>query len=97
MIKHTISDGKITYLRITKRQARKLFDAGKDVVFCPVKLRPGFPLAPHMDFRKSDYLDESIYPHNSMFDKLVCNFAWYNCQLNETGYYPAFYITRIKL
>jgi hypothetical protein len=81
MNNHTI--GNLT--RISKSRARKLWAQDKIIHFCPVKLRPGLPFAS----------DIAYYPEeqkNNDFNKTVLNFEWYNCQMNETGYYTAFYL-----
>ena len=81
----TISDQASTYTRVSKTKARKLFDQGERIAACPVKLRPGYPWAPHMELRGVE---------DRTFDELVISFENYNCQLNETGYYAAFYVIR---
>lgn len=85
MNKHKFYDGNTPFVRINKRAARIAFEAGKPVVFCPVKLAPFGGFRPSVMMQKSDA--------SASFDDSVKNFEWYNCQLNETGYYTAFYIT----
>lgn len=77
MNKYTI-DG---YTRISKARARKDFDAGKPVYFCPVNLRPGKPYYPEIGF----------FDTGENFDKSVLAFEFYNCINSETGKYTAFY------
>lgn len=90
MNSHVISDGKTVYTRISKQLARKRFDVDLAVVFCPVKLRPGFPFAPHVLINNSAEYRESSYT----FDVTVRNFEYYNCNCSETGSYTAFYVTQ---
>jgi len=91
MIKHIISDGASTYTRISKNEARKRFDAGKDFALCPVKLRPGFPWAPHMTVRSGEHK-----ANGRTFEQLLNEFCYYNANCNETGLYAAFYLVTEK-
>ena len=86
MNKVTAKDGTVTYKRITKREAKKLWEEGKEVHICPVKLSPFGPWQSSMRLFKN----ENDLPSRN-FDYLVKNFVWFNCNLNETGYYSAFY------
>lgn len=84
--------------RITKAAARKLWGK-KDISLCPCKLMPDGPWRPNIDvFAKeiskklnSKYESER---HDASFNSVVNNFEWYNCQMNETGYYTAFYLIK---
>lgn len=71
------------YVRISKRTARKLFDAGKIVFFCPVNLRPD------SSWNLSARVGGNEYRN---FDLCVNAFEYYNCYNNLTGRYTAFYI-----
>jgi hypothetical protein len=84
MQKHKFNDGNTPHTRVSKAAARKLWDAGRPVVFCPVKL------VPFGGFRPSCMMQKSADQPD--FEKAVRDFVWYNCQLHETGYYPAFYV-----
>lgn len=77
-------DGKTPYNRVSKAAARKAFNAGKPVILCPVKLYPFGAWRPSCMIQGDQCSDT--------FERLLENFIWYNCQLNETGYYAAFYI-----
>lgn len=68
--------------RISKQAARKLYNAGEAVHFCPCNLRPGYPYYPNIRMDNSD---------NSSFEKAVYAFEFYNCINSETGKYTAFY------
>jgi hypothetical protein len=88
MHKIKVSDKATTYTRIDKRKARSLFNQGRVFAICPHKLRPGLPWAPHMTV----YSDE-CKRQGYTFEQVVAAFAWHNCGDNESGYYPAFYLT----
>lgn len=81
----TFKDGDIDYVRVSKTIARKAYDDGKPVVLCPVKLRP------FGGFRPSCMVDKVGWQGRGFAD-VVSNFESYNCQLNETGYYAAYYV-----
>lgn len=84
MNKITALDGNVRHNRVSKAAARKMWDAGRPVVFCPVKLYPFGGFRPSCMLQKSDERPD--------FDTAVQDFVWYNCQLNETGFYPAYYV-----
>lgn len=79
----------VTFTRINKTTARKLYNAGLDVVFCPCNLRPfnryGFGL--DMRINKDDISNDG-----RTFDTVVNYFEYYNCRDTETGKYTAFYM-----
>lgn len=83
----------IKYRRVDKRQARKIYDNGKEVVFCPCNLRPFGFWNPSVKILK-DFEDNVILngkPSND-FDKVVNSFEYYNCINSETGRFTSFYI-----
>ena len=71
------------YKRITKRIARRLYEAGKPVLLCPVNLRPGGLWNIGSIIAKKE---------DRTFEQELNAFEYYNCINNETGYYAAFYI-----
>lgn len=73
----------MSYTRITKHAARKRFNEGLPVNFCPRKLRPGPPFGPDIMVQKSE--------DNADFDRALRYFNWYNSSW-EAGYYAAFYV-----
>ena len=75
-----------TYKRISKKQARKLFDDGRTIIVVPCKCRlfTGWNLECIIDGYNVEEPDRT-------FDKIINMFIYYNCN-NELGYYPAFYI-----
>lgn len=76
--------------RISKVKAKKLYNAGFDVLFIPYKLNP-----------ENNFYNlgiwENIYLQGQQetFEKLYNNFSYYNCT-SETGLYIAFYVKREK-
>lgn len=73
--------------RIDKRQARREYNNGNDVLFIPCKLNPmsmcGFGI----------WENKHLCGQHDNFDRLCDWFTWYNCT-NETGKYIAFYIRK---
>jgi len=69
------------YTRISKAAARRLYDAGNDLYFCPVNLNPENPwgLLYYPGNREPSFED-----HVRLFENFNCN--------AETGRYTAFYI-----
>ena len=83
---YTVTDHMHTYTRISTAKARKLWGT-VDIALCPVNLRPGYPWASHITVRA---FNPDVYSYN--FDDMVRDFEGYNCTMNETGYYTAFYL-----
>ncbi len=76
------SDGDIIVKRISKRTARKMFNNGKRVMFCPVNCNP---LHPYYSF--GVWCDKSF---GESFDSQCTTYQFYNCN-GELGRYIAFY------
>ena len=71
-----------TYIRINKRQARKVYDAGKLILVNLYNMNPnGFWGRPMHIYKE----------RGNDFDKFVNTFEYYNCAYSETGRYAAFY------
>ena len=92
----TIRDGATTYTRISKRKARKMFNADHPFYIIAHKMRPGFPFSMGMIVDPAHIKTErSCTPTystvESLFDATVTDFCFYNANCWETGYYPAFY------
>lgn len=87
MIKNREFDGNTPFVRINKTAARNAWNAGRPIVFCPVKLAPFGAFRPSCMLQKNEQQPD--------FDKAVESFVWYNCQLHETGYYPAYYVADV--
>lgn len=74
------------YVRIDKRNARRAYDFGCELAFCPCNLRPGSPWHPEI------WVDPtSADLQGATFDGISNTFEWYNCN-HECGYYAAYYI-----
>lgn len=86
------ADGK-QYKRIDKRQAKKLYDAGKTIILCACNLRPFGFWRPEIPINKTDYLKHGYTAPASDYDfrHRVNSFEFYNCTNTETGKYCAFY------
>ena len=77
-----------TYKRIDKRTARSLYNAGHTIYLVPCKIWP--------DDEKPWWMQP--YPINKKEDESFDNhrnaYEYYNCNLNELGYYAAFYVKK---
>ena len=69
------------WVRISKAQARKLFESGQKVVFCPCKSRPFGWIPSGIVMEKDDY--ESFQQRVEKFEFCLCN--------AEMGKYTSFY------
>ena len=85
MRQRTYTDGGKTYTRISKAKARAAYNAGLELVLCPVNLRPGAPWHPEIAVSKERSESES-------FERVLNAFEFYNTRDTETGRYTAFYI-----
>lgn len=78
--------------RISRATARRLYDAGVEVVIVAHKFMPYPDAANGVAMRMNKARDEAqMLDSESGFDKIARNYAWYNCTW-ETGYYPAFWV-----
>ena len=68
--------------QINKAQARKLYAEGKEFTIVPANMRPDSMFAVHM---KKGWMWRN-------FDNFYNEFRFYNCNNNEVGYYPRFYV-----
>lgn len=84
MRQYTYTDGGKTYTRISKAKARAAYNAGLEVVLCPVNLRPGAPWYPEITVCKE-------YSKSENFEQVLNAFEFYNVRGDEIGSYPAFY------
>lgn len=73
--------------RVTKTVARRLFNEGVKLLFCPVKWNPECKEEYSLSF-EIEKMNEPDLIHD--FDTQVNAFEYYNCNY-ETGYYTAFY------
>lgn len=94
MQRHVITDGSSRYTRISKLEARKMFDKGESFYIIAHKMRPGFPFS--MGMTVNNRQDKDGYQHGINeprgFDSMVANFCYYNANCHETGTYAAFYV-----
>lgn len=74
-----------TLKRIDKKRARKAYNNGLTVLFCPVNINPLSP------WRLAIPEHKALDGQAETFEKLCNAFEYYNCN-NETGKYIAFYI-----
>jgi hypothetical protein len=92
-------DGDTKFVRVSKAAARKAYDAGQPVVLCPVKLAPFGGFRPSCMVQR-DFEDEKQRASYGLsvntFADVVRDFCWYNCQLNETGYYASYWVQPVK-
>lgn len=89
------------YRRITKAEARKLFDAGKVVYWCGHKMRPEGPFSPAIGIHPRPWMEQATLhvggecwkgTHTKTAWTLAFN-AWMFYNANwECGYYPAYYV-----
>lgn len=86
MYKLSYSFNGFTFKRITKTQARKLYNVGLNVIFCPCNLHPLNSWGLSMDINKIN-----IDCNNRSFNDIVNDYTFLNCT-NETGKYINFYI-----
>lgn len=87
MRKYTFQKNGFTFERIDKAKARRAYNNGLTVLFCPCNLRPGSFWGLDMDMNKVNQNCAGVD-----FEKLVNAFEYYNCTNTETGKYTAFYI-----
>ena len=76
------------YVRISKQKARRLYDNGENIYLLPCKVSPASEWI--RPYQANDYLE-----YQRSFDRVLASFEYYNCQYNELGKYPAFYIKEI--
>lgn len=82
---YTWTENGFTFKRINKAQARRAYNNGLTVLFCPCNLRSDSPFWSQIKFDKMNCF-------NHDFDSVVNKFEHYNCTNGKTGRYTAFYI-----
>lgn len=85
MRKYSFINNGFTFERVDKKTARRAYNNGLRVLFCPCNLRPGAPWFPECE------IDKEI-SENATFETVLNSFEFYNLRNRETGYYTAFYI-----
>ena len=78
----------VTYERINKRKAKRLYNDGKTVILCPVNIRPFGFCNFQGSFNRNNCGTDFLFEN---FEKLVDFYEHYNCNHCKTGYYAAFY------
>ena len=78
----------MSYRRINKRVAKRLFTEGVTVRVLPCKANPHSPWWHGGACWNPAYIKENT---SKDFDEMVSAFIYYNCN-HEVGYYPAFYV-----
>lgn len=78
--------------RVSKPSARKLYNSGVEIYIIPHKVRPCTACGIGAFYSKDLYVD-----FDGDFDALVNQYTYYNCQYNEWGKYPAFYVRKEDL
>lgn len=68
----------ISFVRISKTRAKKLFASGKRIYACACNLRPEISMVP-------------VAEKEDLFEQFENAFCFYNCTNAETGKYPAYY------
>lgn len=85
MYKYTITHNNKEYARIDKREARRLYNAGRPVIVIADNLRPFTQWHCEIEISNKDQIE------NTDFDKRINYFEVYNCINRETGYHATFY------
>lgn len=84
MNRYTVTIKGIPWVRITKAEARKRWDAKQRLYIAPCNLRPGGPWGMSAEINSSN-------AYYNTFDDVVNDFEYYNCINSETGTYASFY------
>lgn len=87
MHNYTLTDSNgINWTRVNATRARRLYDTGHTITICPCKCNPFNP------YYSTGY--ELVKPSDTSdtWDTIVNAFMFYNCNYNELGLYPAYYV-----
>ena len=76
---------KCNWVQVQKRTAKRLFEAGEELVFCPCNMRPFGVWSCGILIEANRYKTEDI-----SFESCVANFEYYNTS-SEQGMYTTFY------
>lgn len=88
MTNRTLTDNKgISWTRVSKRHARSAYNAGHDVIIAPVNIAPFNPWRPHARIS-----NKRQWGCDVTFDSIINEYEYYNCNSNEVGRYPAYYV-----
>lgn len=75
--------------RVNKTTAKKLYNAGINILIVPCKVNPTTAGTWSLGYclnKNNNNLDS--------FENAINNFIYYNCNYNELGKYPAYYIKK---
>ena len=90
MNKITFTDNnKNMWYRVNKTTAKKLYNAGRAICFCPSNLRPFGVWNIGYITTKEELTEKDI---DADFDKFINQFEYYNCINAETGRRTAYYV-----
>lgn len=90
------------YIRISKKEAEKRYNAGEIIRLCACKVSPVNVWGVYVDCQKEEFPHigndgfNTIVPRNREFETVVNAFRRYNCNY-EIGYYPAYYVKAVQL
>ena len=88
MTNRTLTDNKGTsWTRVSKRRAKSAYNAGYDVIITPVNIAPFNPWRTHTRISNKRRWGVDV-----TFDSIVNEYEYYNCNSNEVGRYPAYYV-----
>jgi len=82
------------FKRISKRQAKKMFEENKSFSLCPCKMNPSYPFSMACKINPTDWKEhcENIGVTDP-FESMYSNWAYYNTSW-ETRYYAHYYIEK---
>lgn len=75
------------WTRVSKRRAISAYEAGNDVIITPVYVDPFNMWRPH-----ARVSNKRRWGVDVTFDSIVNEYEYYNCNSNEVGRYPAYYV-----
>lgn len=73
--------------RVSKRRARSAYNTGHDVIITPVCVDPFNIWRPH-----ARVSNKRQWGCDVTFDSIINEYKYYNCNSNELGRYPAYYV-----
>ena len=92
----------MSFKRVSKREAKRLWLTGKPIWLCPHKMHPQGPFSQAALFTSKEWIERaSLYKtHPTLWKGSVEETAWHLMQNHwkfynasyETGYYPAYYV-----
>ena len=76
-----------SWMRISKRRARSEYENGRDVIITPAFVDPFNIWRPHTRISNKRQWGVDV-----TFDSIINEYEYYNCNSNELGRYPAYYV-----